>query len=113
MNEILWDTEPVARQHHECTSCGRTINPGEKYLRVRIVSEDHPFTCKECAHCRAFVGLYLHDFCPDTYEGWHPEDVEQWEPETDEAKEHRRRFLIGWQHGRDLYPVPTLGAVTA
>jgi len=107
---ILWESTPVARKHHACTSCGRTINPGEQYRRVRAVSydADNPFTCKECAHCRAFVKMYLNDFCPDPSEGWYHEDVEEWEPASESACEHRRRFLIGWRHGRDLYPVPTL-----
>lgn len=112
MSVILWDTEPVARQFHECSACSRTIEPGEKYRRARIIADD-PFTYKECAHCRAFVALYLNDFCPDPYDGWYPEDVEEWEPQTDAAREHRRRFLIRWQHGRDLYPIPTAVAVSA
>lgn len=106
-SSVIWESEPVARQHHACSSCERAINPGEKYLRQWLVGDDGPFTYKACEHCRAFVSLYLNDFCPDPYEGWLPEDVEEWEPNTDAAREHRRRFLIGWRHGRDLYPVPT------
>lgn len=109
--EVIWDETPTARTYHECGGCGRTINPGETYLRQRIVGYDGPYTYKACAHCRAFVRLYLNDFCPDSDEGWYQEDVEEWVPNTDQAREHRRQFLIGWRHGRDLYPVPTVETV--
>jgi hypothetical protein len=107
MSRILWDATYTARKHHECSSCGRAINPGENYRRAWVVGFDESFTYKECAHCQAFVAFYLKEFCPDyDGDGWYPSDVEGWEPETDAAREHRRRFLIGWRHGRDLYPVP-------
>lgn len=104
--DVLWDETPTARTHHECSGCGRTINPGETYRRMRIVGDDGPYTHKQCAHCRAFITLYINEFCPDPSDGWYPEDIQEWEPDTDVAKEHRRRFFIGWRHGRDLYPVP-------
>jgi predicted RNA-binding Zn-ribbon protein involved in translation (DUF1610 family) len=105
---VLWESEPVARVHHICTSCGRTINPGEKYRRVRVIGDDtgDPFTHKGCEHCRAFVDLYIDEFSPDPHEGWTDDDVHEWEPDTPEAAEHKRRWSIGWRHGRDLYPVP-------
>lgn len=106
MVQVLWETKPTARQHHTCTSCGRPINPGETYWRTRLIGDDGPYTCKSCEHCTAFVALYLYDFCPDPHEGWYAEDVEEWEPDTDVACEHKRRFLIQWRHGRDLYPIP-------
>lgn len=108
MVEVLWDTSPVARVHHECTSCGRAINPGETYRRTRCLSVDvdAPYTVKECAHCRAFFALYLDEFCLDSWDGWTADDIEEWAPATPEAVEHKRRWSIGWRHGRDLYPVP-------
>ena len=107
---VIWDEAPKARIHHTCSSCGRTINPDEIYRRTRIVGEDGPFTDKRCEHCSAFVKLYIEQFCPDPYEGWLPEDIEEWHPNTDIAREHKRQWLIGWKHGRDFYPVPTAEA---
>jgi hypothetical protein len=109
---ILWKSTQRARTQHQCSACNRTINPGETYQRQRVLppTADDPFTYKGCAHCTAFVDLYLTDFCPDPYDGWYREDVEEWEPQTDAAREHKRRWLIKWKHGRDLYPVPTAEA---
>lgn len=110
MPEVLWETTPVARKHHECTFCGRAINPGETYRRTRSISidSDAPYTLKTCAHCDAFIKLYVGEFSdPDfVMEGYTEEDVEAWEPSTPEAVEHKRRWSIGWRHGRDLYPIP-------
>jgi len=105
---ILWESKPVARIHHECTSCSRWINPGEQYERTRVIDNDSgdPFTHKMCEHCQAFVHLYIDDFCYDPHEGWNNDDIDEWEPATPQAIEHKRRWSIGWRHGRDLYPVP-------
>lgn len=112
---ILWESEHRARKHHVCTCCDRTINPGETYLRTRLVhpDADAPYTHKTCAHCRAFIKLYVDDFCPDPHEGWTEDDIDQWKPDAPEAVEHKRRWWVGWRHGRDLYPVPGAGAVAS
>lgn len=107
---VLWTSRPVARVHHVCESCGRTINPGEPYRRDRGLCEGEPYTWKECQHCIAFVSLYFGEFGYEG-EGWTADAVEEWEPSTDLAREHKRRWSIGWRHGRDLYPVPTVEAV--
>jgi hypothetical protein len=48
---VLGMTEPVAKKEHTCTLCKRTINPGERYRRYRLITEDGPFTQKECDDC--------------------------------------------------------------
>lgn len=107
MVEVLWEETPTARQHHECSTCGRTINPGEQYRRTRCIFDgEAPYTVKECAHCRAFLRLYLDQICPDPYDGWTEDDLTEWQPATPEAVEHKRRWSIGWRRGRDLYPIP-------
>ncbi|OAN26772.1 hypothetical protein A4X20_30435 [Mycolicibacterium iranicum] len=73
---------------------------------MRIIGEDGPYTDKQCAHCRAFVALYIDQFCPDSEDGWYPEDIQEWEPTDAVAREYKRQFLVGWRHGRDLYAVP-------
>lgn len=108
MVQVLWEETPVARRHHECSVCGRTINPGEQYRRSRCIHPDvdAPYTFKECPHCQTFLTLYLPEFEPDHDWGYTAEDIEEWEPSTPEATEHKRRWSIGWRHGRDLYPIP-------
>lgn len=91
---------------HDCSLCGREIEPGEQYRRTKILGDDGLYTFKECAHCRAFCALYGDEFTFDSFEGYTDVDVAEWEPTTPEAIELRRRFLIRWTHGRDLYPIP-------
>lgn len=101
-------TEPTARTHHTCDDCGRAINPGEKYLRSFVIDDCGRFTWKRCAHCRAFLHLYCDQINPAWWdEGIGDDDIHAWEPNTSVAVEHKRRRLIGWRHGRDLYPIPT------
>lgn len=109
MVNILSDETPTARTYHKCSMCGRTISPGEQYRRTGIIGDNGLYTFKECAHCEAFCALYAAEFTFDRWEGYNAVDVQEWEPNTPEAVELRRRFLIGWRHGRDLYPVPTQG----
>lgn len=106
MVNILWDETPTARTFHECSLCGRTIEPKEQYRRSTIKGDDGVYTFKECAHCRAFCKLYADEFTSDDDFGYTEYDVAEWEPTTPEALEHQRRFLIRWTHGRELFPVP-------
>ncbi|SBS73885.1 conserved hypothetical protein [uncultured Mycobacterium sp.] len=113
MVNVMWDETPTARTFHECSLCGRTISPGEQYRRSRIIGDDGPYTFKECVHCREFCKLYADEFTFDSDEGYTEVDVAEWEPDDVEAIEHRRRFLIRWTHGRDLFPVPGQELVAA
>lgn len=112
MSEILWSSEPTARKQHSCECCGRRIEPGEKYLRVRGVSEGDPYTWKECRHCRAFVRLYATEFAYDWHEGWTVDDIREWEPETPEAIEHKRQWAGIWRtEDGELYSEPRTAEV--
>lgn len=111
MPELVAIESPTARKHHSCDDCGRTVNPGEKYMRQFVIGDYGPYRWKRCAHCRAFLSLYSDEIDPYGDEGIDDEIIRDWEPATPEAVEHKRRRLIGWRHGRDLYPVP--GEVSA
>lgn len=108
MGTILWESTPKARKLHLCSCCGRFINRGEEYDRARILGDDGPYTWKQCAHCCAFMWLYVGDIAYDLHEGYTTEDIQEWEPATPEAREHKRRWAVGWRHGGDLYPVPEI-----
>lgn len=47
---ILDDETPRARIEHRCSCCGRTIAPGERYHRQRIIG-DYPYVYRCCEHC--------------------------------------------------------------
>lgn len=97
MSNVIWISEPKARIAHRCSCCGRSIEPGETYLRARSVYEGDPYTWKECRHCRAFVRMYIEDFAYDYHEGYTADDIREWEPETPEAIEHKRQWMNGWR----------------
>lgn len=48
---------PLARVSHKCHECERTIQPGERYERVRAMWEDEPVTLKTCVYCLAMRDL--------------------------------------------------------
>ena len=43
-------TRPRARKDHVCSDCGRTIGPGETYLRCVGFEDGTAWTWKDCAH---------------------------------------------------------------
>lgn len=109
---VIWDSEPVARKPHRCEDCDRRIDPGELYLRQRVIGDDGPYTWKRCAHCRAFIALYHDEMVSDWYEGIGPDDISEWEPGTPASREHKRQWMGKWRVDGKLYPIPT-AAVTA
>lgn len=112
MSEVVSDTEPVARKPHRCDDCARTIEPGEKYIRLFLLGDCGPYTWKRCQHCRAFIRLYYNEFA-DYDEGYDYQSIWDWEPDTAEALEHRRQWAAKWCNGTQLYPVPTAGVANA
>lgn len=104
---VIWDSEPVARKAHQCEDCGRRIDPGELYLRQRVLGDDGPYTWKRCAHCRALVALYYDEMAFDWHEGVGADDISEWEPATPESREHKRQWLDKWRSDGKLYPIPT------
>jgi len=47
----MTQANPKARKQHRCCECGRTIEPGEHYLRVTEVWDHDPCTFKTCTEC--------------------------------------------------------------
>lgn len=56
--DCYWSSRPLARKEHRCEECGRRIQPGERYERVRMITRgDGPWTCKTCLYCLAMRDL--------------------------------------------------------
>lgn len=60
----------IARKAHRCDECGRTIDPGERYLRAVGKAEGDLSTLKTCAHGEA-AGKWLAIVCG----GWPSEGL--------------------------------------
>lgn len=107
MPVILWATTPVARKPHTCSLCSRTIDPGERYRRTRLVWDDAPYTFKECDHCAALVRVTDVMEWADEDSGYTTDDVHEWEPRTVRDLRLKVQFMRRWRR-RDgsLYPVP-------
>lgn len=58
MSIVLETVTPTARIHHQCSDCGRTIQPGETYQRQRGIHEGDPYTWKACRQC-AYIASQL------------------------------------------------------
>jgi hypothetical protein len=85
-----------ARKAHECSMCGRTIEPGESYDWSSNVYDGDFYVWKQCAHCDAMVRiLNLHYWAAFPDEGLGPDDVGEFEPETIA----QARIFIGWKTG--------------
>lgn len=111
MSYVIRRETPKARKQHRCDLCGRVIDCGEEYLRLWSLSDDGPYTWKECAHCQALWAVYSFSelLWYDEDYGYTPEDIRDgWEPDTPEAAEHKKQWLSRW-HDKEgnLYPVPT------
>lgn len=72
---IYEQTDPIARKHHKCSECHRTINPKEQYRRVVGLWDDRFETYKTCSECMDIIGAF---FC----QGWNFEHV------LEDLKEH-------------------------
>jgi predicted RNA-binding Zn-ribbon protein involved in translation (DUF1610 family) len=49
--ETIRQSQPTARTRHICTTCGRTIEPGERYwsdVHLREGKLLHDKTCRDC-----------------------------------------------------------------
>lgn len=55
---------PRARRPHECDTCQRTIDPGEKYRSQFGVFDGSGYTFKQCAHCEKVWSI------------WEPQDMD-------------------------------------
>jgi hypothetical protein len=99
-------THPKARQPHHCWMCGRTIRPGETYMRGAALDGGTAWTWKECAHCERLV-TFINSIA---YEDEYGEDlVIEWEPATIAEARVRAQWKRRWTTlAGDLYPVPVI-----
>lgn len=87
-------TKPTARKDHQCSTCSRKIDPGEKYYRQRGFDGGDAWTFRMCVHCLAASDLYdprdMNDnISEDGFDGWaddQPRDVAE------------ARAMAGWKH---------------
>ncbi len=73
-------SRPMARATHKCSECGRTIQPRERYERVRAIwGNEPPETFKTCCYCLAMRDLlevhakcfcWLHRSLRDDIDSW-------------------------------------------
>lgn len=99
-------TRPVARKPHGCGSCGRTIQPGERYKRGAGM-DGTAWTWKECGHCDVLLEFVLHVWWDD--EEYPPDVIVEWDP--DGLAELRLKVLFRKQWRRadgTLYPLPVI-----
>ena len=106
----LSDDTRTARKEHHCSSCARIIRKGERYRASCNITDDGPYTWKECAHCQPLCQFLLHalNWCDD--DGYYPlEQIPEWEPRTIAHARLRVMFMRRWtRHDGTLYPVPAL-----
>jgi hypothetical protein len=51
--DFVREAHHAARKQHGCSECGRTIQPGERYLKVTGKWDGQISVCKRCPHCDA------------------------------------------------------------
>lgn len=112
---VLSEGRPRAKVAHRCSECGRTIGPGETYLRETFVDEDRKMvTHKTCAHCEV-ARNWLSAQCGGWCYGGVEEDVREhcFDHAGYTMGLYRIAVGMGWKwrtpRGR-LLPVPALPA---
>lgn len=94
---------PTARKPHNCGSCGRTIQPGEKYLRG-VGLDGTAWTWKECGHCERLAEYVVALYDLDEYGG---DDLHEWDPDGLAELRVKVQFRKRWtRQDGTLYPLP-------
>ncbi len=88
MVNVLSEARPLAKREHRCSECGRTIGPGEQYLREAFRWDGEFQSHKTCKHCEV-ARNWLSAECG----GWCYGGVEE------DVREH----CFGHGYGMDLY----------
>jgi hypothetical protein len=98
---------PTAKKAHVCETCGRTINPGETYMRGSGYGDGEAHTWKECAHCEAYVELVARRLGDEEYSF---DSIAEWdEPKTIAEARVWVQWKRKWTNrAGDLYPIPTI-----
>lgn len=104
---------PRARNRQECEECQRFIQPGEVYLRVKMLYEGHWDEFVACAHCEV-AGEWMTTVCGGYLHGGLNEELrEHWSEGY--ASILMGRLILGmrdrWHGGAD--PVPDVERVRA
>ena len=85
---------PVARKEHQCSTCARTIRPGERYRRSRCWDGAEAWVFRQCQHCERVSDMYdprdSDDLISMEAFGWWLED-----PPRDVTE---ARAMAGWRH---------------
>lgn len=55
--EVYWAKRPIARTIHKCNECSGTIQPSERYERVRAKWDGEMVTVNTCVYCLALRDL--------------------------------------------------------
>lgn len=98
MFELLNVTHPTARKSHICETCGRTIEPGERYRYQSALEVDFGFTTwKQCADCDALFSI-VYDWAGQPFdEGIGEDQYVEWarDPATEQTDhaDAAREFL--------------------
>lgn len=105
MSEFWSRTHPRARVQHRCEMCGRTIDPGEVYLKGYGGDRGDTHGWTECAHCEAMqVRFDIQDGG-----GYDPDMLYQWARDPQNVTELRAAagYLMKWRtRAGNLIPVP-------
>jgi hypothetical protein len=100
---------PVARKAYACGECGRTIAPGERYVREFQVFDGDPLTFFRCAHCDVGAG-WLVRTCAGYIFGEILEDLEEHAGDYPAIGAELRAFVAAarakWAVGAGLAPIP-------
>ena len=103
MSATYIHSRPKARKPHRCEDCGRTIHPGEQYVRTFAV-DGNVWTYIECAHCVAIVPLIEWEDDGYTYDNF-----DCWEPRTVADLRLKAQWRKRWTRlDGSLYPIPDL-----
>lgn len=63
--DIYVATVRKARVTHRCSACWLTINPGERYMEVRLAWEGRAETVKRCGRCEAIHRHLVTEHAPE------------------------------------------------
>lgn len=104
-------TTQTARKSHQCDSCGRTVEPGEKYDKT-VTFDGGAAAYKQCRHCCVLADLWkLYEWT--NWEGYGREDFQEYGRDAARDTMRDARWYVQWTRQwrrRDgtLYPIPAI-----
>lgn len=103
-------TTQTARKQHQCQSCCRVIESGERYVKYTGNDLGQFVTYKECRHCSGLAVLWdLYQWT--NWEGYGREDFQEYGRDAARGGMRDARLYVQWTRQwrrRDgtLYPIP-------